>query len=72
MLKILLYVLAACLLAAPVAAWAYLVALGCAHQTGSSGRGVELANFWDAEFLMVAVLPWLLGVVCLIMGLKRR
>jgi hypothetical protein len=70
MLKILLYILAACLLAVPVAAWAYLVALGCAYGTNSSGCGVQLADFWDTDFLIVAALPWLLGIFCLFMVLK--
>ena len=72
MLKVLLYILTACLLAAPVAAWTYLVALGCAYQTSSSSCGVHLADFWDDEFLIIAALPWLLGILCLVIGLRRR
>lgn len=72
MLKILLYILAICLLAAPVAAWAYLVMLGCGYQTNSSGCTLRLTDFWDNEFLMIAALPWLLGIICLILVRKRR
>ena len=69
--KIFLSILAACLFAAPVAAWAYLVALGCAYGTNSSGCGVQLANFLDTEFLIIAALPWLLGAFCLFKLLKK-
>ena len=72
MLKNLLYTLAACLFAAPIAVWVYLVALGCAYQTSSAGCGIELSDFWDADFLYIACLPWLLAIVCVYVGRKRQ
>lgn len=72
MLKIVLYVLAACLLAMPIAAWVYIVEMACGYQTSSSGCGVQLVDFWDAEFLTIAAIPWLLGLFCLFMGRRRR
>lgn len=72
MLKIVFYGLAACLLTGPILAWAYLFALACGYRIGSGGCGFQRADFWDVEFLSFAVLPWMLGVFCLFMGLKRR
>ena len=72
MLRILLYAAAVCLFAGPIAAWVYLVALGCAYQTGSSDCGFQLSDFWDSEFVVIAAVPWLLAGLCLFFGLKRR
>ena len=58
---ILLYVLAAIALVGPILLWAYMVAMACAFVTNASGCGVDLSDFWDDEFLWIAVLPWAIG-----------
>ena len=65
-MKIFLYTVASIMLLGPVAAWTYIVALGCAYKTNAPNCGVRPEDYWDAEFLTLAALPWLIGVVCLI------
>lgn len=71
-MKILLYIVAALTLLGPIAAWAYIVALGCAYKTNSPNCGVRLEDYWDAEFLTLAALPWLIGIICLIAAARKR
>lgn len=72
MLKFAFYALAACLFLAPILAWAYLTALACAYNTGSTSCGVQLSSFVHPEFLVIVVIPWLLAAGCLYLGRKRR
>lgn len=69
-MKIFLYLAAAILLIGPLLAWGYLVALGCAYVTSSSGCSVGLDDFFDLELLQLAAIPWLVGLVCLIIALR--
>lgn len=71
-MKILLYIVAALTLLGPIAAWTYIVALGCAYKTNSPNCGVRLEDYWDAEFLTLAALPWLIGIICLIAAARKR
>ncbi|NVK35830.1 MAG: hypothetical protein HWE23_15185 [Rhodobacteraceae bacterium] len=72
MLKIFFYVLAAFLIVGSIAAWAYIVLLGCAYNTSSYGCGLELADFFDGDFSFLAAVPWLLGILCLYLARKIR
>ncbi len=71
-MKIILYVLAAITLLGPIAAWTYVVALGCAFKTNSSNCDVHLVDYLDTEFLSLAAMPWLLGIICLVAAIRKR
>ena len=58
-----LYLLAAIAFLGPVLFWIYLSAMACAFVTNSSGCGVDLSDFWDEEFAMIAAVPWALAAV---------
>lgn len=71
-MKILLYIIAGCLLIGPILAWTYLIALGCVYKTSSSSRNIRLQDYLDTEFLTLAALPWVLGLVCLFAAARKR
>lgn len=54
-MKALFYGLALVLIAAPILFWGWLAAYGCAF-SNSPNCGVDLQDFWDDEFLMIAAL----------------
>lgn len=56
-MKVFLYIIAGFLLIGPLLAWTYLIALGCAYNTGSSSCDIELRDYLDTEFLLLAALP---------------
>ena len=71
-MKILLYLLAAIAFIGPILFWAYLSAMACAFVTNSNNGacGVELSDFWDEEFLEVALVPWIIGVLFAVLGYR--
>lgn len=64
-MKMVLTIVAAIGFIGPVAGWAYIVALACGYKINSADCGVRLEDFWDGEFLMLAALPWLVGIISL-------
>lgn len=71
-MKIFLYIIAVILLICPLLAWTYLIALGCAYNTGSSSCDIVLHDYLDTEFLLLAALPWALGLICLYIAIRKR
>lgn len=71
-MKVLLYFVAAITFIGPIAIWAYIVGLACAFGSNSPSRGVRLADYWDVEFLILAALPWLVGIVSLVFALRMQ
>lgn len=71
-MKVFLYIIAGFLLIGPLLAWTYLIALGCAYNTGSSSCDIELRDYLDTEFLLLAALPWVLGLICLYAAIRKR
>ncbi|WP_048648329.1 hypothetical protein [Nitratireductor soli] len=73
-MKITLAILAVLAFAAPVAVWAALSSAMCGH-AARTGCGIELSDFIDDEFMMIAALPWLLaaalGLLAWRVGQKR-
>ena len=67
-LIVLTYVSATIALIGPVLFWVYVSAMACAFVTNSNGCGVDLADFWDDEFISIAALPWALGVALIWMA----
>ncbi len=70
-MKIFLFVVSAVFLIGPVVAWGYVVALGCGFKTNSTNCSVRLSDYLDSEFLTLAALPWILGLLCLISAIRR-
>lgn len=71
-MRILFSILATILLLGPFAAWTYFVALGCAYKTNSSSCSISLSDYWESEFLMLAIVPWVLGTLSLIAAIRWR
>ena len=73
-MKIALAILAVLVFAAPIVVWAGLSSAMCGHAARSS-CGLDVSDFIDDEFLMIAVLPWLLaaalGLLAWRVGQKR-
>ncbi|WP_282078309.1 hypothetical protein [Epibacterium ulvae] len=65
-MKYVLFTAAGVLLLGPLVAWTYVVALGCAYKINVTGCGPEFSDYLDSEFLTLAALPWLLGLLCLL------
>jgi len=72
LMKVFLYIVAFITLLAPLAAWTYIIALGCAYNTNSSNCNIELHDYLDPEFLQLAALPWFIGIICLITAMRKR
>ena len=71
-MKVFLYIVAFFTLLGPLAAWTYIIALGCAYKTNSSDCNIRLHDYLDPEFLQLAALPWIIGIICLIIALRKR
>lgn len=71
-MKYFLFIVAATALFAPIAGWAYLVSLACAFQTSSSNCGVRWGDYWDIEFLLLAALPWFIGIASLVFASRTK
>lgn len=73
-MKIALAILAVLAFAAPVVVWAALSSAMCGHAARTI-CGIELSDFIDDEFMMIAALPWLLaaalGLLAWRVGQKR-
>ncbi len=71
-MKVILYILAGLLLIAPILIWGYLDAMSCAYQTNSIGCNTGLHDFLEADFLILAALPWMFSLVCLFFAIRKR
>ncbi|WP_085907520.1 hypothetical protein [Kiloniella majae] len=71
-MQISLYIIAAVTFLGPIAAWAYIIGLAGAFSHNASKNGIRLKNYWDREFAILAALPWLLSIICLIFTLRMH
>lgn len=71
-MKMFLYIVTALTFIGPIAAWAYLVGLAGAFSNSPSNRGIRLEDYWDTEFLTLAALPWLIGIISLIFASRMQ
>jgi len=71
-MKIFLYIVAFFTLIGPFAVWTYIILLANTHKINSPNSGIQLRDYWDTEFFMLAALPWLIGIVCLIAAWLKR
>lgn len=71
-MKIFLYIVAAIAFIGPIAAWTYVVALAGMYNTSSPNRLPVPGDFWDVDFLMLAIVPWLISAVCVVFAWRMQ
>ncbi len=67
----LLYGIAALFGLAPILIWAYLAQLGCAYGNGANCT-VSASDYLSAEFLTLAIVPWAISLICLIIARRNQ
>ena len=65
-----LTLIAVLLFLAPVIVWGYLALMACAFATGGTPCALSPADFWEADFFMIAAVPW--AIAAGLMALARR